>query len=177
MLYNHLWQSDPLLTQIVWYLHSIANVVGKKIKLYLKKEKSLFHSRSEPVWPFVQPLCFWWLLSCLCLWEHAGLQKWVEVGNSGVFRPEMLLPMGLPEDVSVIAWGLSLERWPRSPLLSVLGSMHLFEATMTEIQTFFLKLRSYIKLSESSDLVWFFLEAHDFGFVLCPTRFKWSYQS
>jgi phenylalanyl-tRNA synthetase alpha chain len=39
-----------------------------------------------------------------------GLKKWVEIGNSGVFRPEMLLPMGLPEDVSVIAWGLSLER-------------------------------------------------------------------
>lgn len=39
-----------------------------------------------------------------------GLKKWVEVGNSGVFRPELLLPMGLPENVSVIAWGLSLER-------------------------------------------------------------------
>ena len=39
-----------------------------------------------------------------------GLKKWVEVGNSGVFRPEMLLPMRLPDDVSVIAWGLSLER-------------------------------------------------------------------
>ena len=39
-----------------------------------------------------------------------GLNKWVEIGNSGMFRPEMLLPLGLPEDVSVIAWGLSLER-------------------------------------------------------------------
>ncbi|UYV66994.1 FARSA [Cordylochernes scorpioides] len=29
---------------------------------------------------------------------HSGLNKWVEVGNSGMFRPEMLLPMGLPED-------------------------------------------------------------------------------
>ncbi|KAF5837016.1 hypothetical protein DUNSADRAFT_4989 [Dunaliella salina] len=38
------------------------------------------------------------------------LRKWMEVGNSGMFRPEMLRPMGLPEDVSVIAWGLSLER-------------------------------------------------------------------
>jgi len=47
-----------------------------------------------------------WMLCC----EYAGLNKWVEVGNSGVFRPEMLLPMGLPPDVSVIAWGLSLER-------------------------------------------------------------------
>ncbi|KAL5227670.1 hypothetical protein ABZP36_015935 [Zizania latifolia] len=41
---------------------------------------------------------------------HDGLKKWVEVGNSGMFRPEMLLPMGLPEGVNVIAWGLSLER-------------------------------------------------------------------
>lgn len=41
---------------------------------------------------------------------HKGLNKVVEIGNSGVFRPEMLLPMGLPEDVVVIAWGLSLER-------------------------------------------------------------------
>ncbi|XP_073024402.1 phenylalanine--tRNA ligase alpha subunit, cytoplasmic-like [Primulina eburnea] len=30
---------------------------------------------------------------------HEGLQKWVEIGNSGMFRPEMLLPMGLPGDV------------------------------------------------------------------------------
>uniref|UniRef100_A0A8D0L8W5 Phenylalanine--tRNA ligase alpha subunit n=1 Tax=Sphenodon punctatus TaxID=8508 RepID=A0A8D0L8W5_SPHPU len=41
---------------------------------------------------------------------HQGLGKWVEVGNSGVFRPELLLPMGLPEGVSVLGWGLSLER-------------------------------------------------------------------
>ena len=43
---------------------------------------------------------------------HPMLNKWVEVGNSGMFRPEMLRPMGLglPEDVNVIAWGLSLER-------------------------------------------------------------------
>lgn len=41
---------------------------------------------------------------------HEGLNKWVEIGNSGMFRPEMLLPLGLPEDVTVIAWGLSTER-------------------------------------------------------------------
>lgn len=33
-----------------------------------------------------------------------------QVGNSGVFRPEMLRPMGFDEDVQVIAWGMSLER-------------------------------------------------------------------
>ena len=41
---------------------------------------------------------------------HEGLKKWMELGNSGIFRPEMLLPMGLPENVHVIAWGLALER-------------------------------------------------------------------
>jgi len=42
---------------------------------------------------------------------HNGLKKWIEIGNSGMFRPEMLLPMNLPPDVNVIAWGLSLERY------------------------------------------------------------------
>ncbi|KAF9338314.1 Phenylalanyl-tRNA synthetase, beta subunit, cytoplasmic [Podila minutissima] len=41
---------------------------------------------------------------------HPGLEKWVELGNSGMFRPEMLEAMGLDPDVRVIAWGLGLER-------------------------------------------------------------------
>uniref|UniRef100_A0A0K0FVB9 tRNA-synt_2d domain-containing protein n=1 Tax=Strongyloides venezuelensis TaxID=75913 RepID=A0A0K0FVB9_STRVS len=41
---------------------------------------------------------------------HGGLKKWVEIGNSGMFRPEMLRPMGLPENVNVAGFGLSLER-------------------------------------------------------------------
>jgi phenylalanyl-tRNA synthetase alpha chain len=41
---------------------------------------------------------------------HDGLNRYVEIGNSGMFRPEMLRPLGLPENVRVIAWGLSTER-------------------------------------------------------------------
>lgn len=41
---------------------------------------------------------------------HNGLAKWIEIGNSGMFRPEMLLPMGLPENLRVYGFGLSLER-------------------------------------------------------------------
>ncbi|KAF8525346.1 tRNA synthetases class II core domain (F)-domain-containing protein [Gautieria morchelliformis] len=41
---------------------------------------------------------------------HPALNKWVEIGNSGMFRPEMLEPLGLPKDVRVHGWGLSLER-------------------------------------------------------------------
>lgn len=36
---------------------------------------------------------------------HKGLAKWVEIGNSGMFRPEMLRPMGLPDGVNVLGWG------------------------------------------------------------------------
>lgn len=41
---------------------------------------------------------------------HPGLKKWIEVGNSGMFRPEMIYPMGIPEGWNVVAWGCSLER-------------------------------------------------------------------
>ncbi|OAG29649.1 phenylalanyl-tRNA synthetase alpha chain [Nematocida displodere] len=41
---------------------------------------------------------------------HEEMQKWMEIGNSGMFRPEMLLPMGFAEDIRVIGWGISLER-------------------------------------------------------------------
>lgn len=41
---------------------------------------------------------------------HEQRKKWLEIGNSGMFRPEMLEPMGFPKDVRVHGWGLSLER-------------------------------------------------------------------
>ncbi|RWA10997.1 hypothetical protein EKO27_g4136 [Xylaria grammica] len=41
---------------------------------------------------------------------HPGLGKIVEIGNSGIFRPEMLEAMGLPKEMRVYGWGLSLER-------------------------------------------------------------------
>lgn len=41
---------------------------------------------------------------------HPQLKRLIEIGNSGIFRPEMIKPMGAPEGYTVIAWGLSLER-------------------------------------------------------------------
>jgi phenylalanyl-tRNA synthetase alpha chain len=38
------------------------------------------------------------------------LTKEIQIGNSGMFRPEMLEPMGLPKDMRVYGFGLSLER-------------------------------------------------------------------
>ncbi|KAJ2121452.1 Phenylalanyl-tRNA synthetase, beta subunit, cytoplasmic [Coemansia sp. RSA 720] len=41
---------------------------------------------------------------------HEGLGEWLELGNSGMFRPEMLRSLGLEEGVQVAGFGLSLER-------------------------------------------------------------------
>merc|ERR1712010_305281 len=70
----------------------------KKIGIKNLKYKPAFNPYTEP--------------SLEIFGYHPDLKKWVEIGNSGVFRPEMLRPMGLPEDVNVLAWGLSLERPP-----------------------------------------------------------------
>ena len=68
------------------------------------KKMGIVNLRFKPAYnPYTEPSLeiFSW---------HEGLGKWVEIGNSGMFRPEMLLPMGLPENLRVYGWGLSLER-------------------------------------------------------------------
>jgi len=77
-------------------LIGILNTFFQKLGIKKLKFKPAFNPYTEP--------------SMEIFSYHEGLKKWVEIGNSGMFRPEMLLPMGLPEGVSVIAWGLSLER-------------------------------------------------------------------
>ncbi|MEX2683670.1 MAG: phenylalanine--tRNA ligase subunit alpha [Candidatus Sigynarchaeota archaeon] len=38
------------------------------------------------------------------------LGKWMEIGGSGIFRPEVCTPWGIKEPVRVLAWGQGLER-------------------------------------------------------------------
>ncbi len=42
--------------------------------------------------------------------EHPETGELIEIGNSGMFRREVLEPHGIDEDVEVMAWGLALER-------------------------------------------------------------------
>ncbi len=78
------------------HLLGIMDTFFKKIGMSNLKYKPAFNPYTEP--------------SLEIFAYHPLLKRWVEIGNSGVFRPEMLEPMGLEKDVSVIAWGLSLER-------------------------------------------------------------------
>jgi len=38
------------------------------------------------------------------------LDKWLEMGGSGIFRPEVTYPWGIKNPIRVLAWGLGLER-------------------------------------------------------------------
>lgn len=40
---------------------------------------------------------------------HPAKKEWIEMGGSGIFRPEMIKPL-IGKDVPVLAWGLGLER-------------------------------------------------------------------
>ena len=78
------------------HLIGLFKVFFKKIGIKQLKFKPAYNPYTEP--------------SLEIFGYHPKLKKLVEIGNSGVFRPEMLRPMGLPEDVNVLGWGLSLER-------------------------------------------------------------------
>jgi phenylalanyl-tRNA synthetase alpha chain len=69
---------------------------------------------------------------------HPLLNKWVEVGNSGMFRPEMLEPMGFPKDVHVHGWGISLER-PTMIRCVRSTSSETLHALSSEIPTFVIR--------------------------------------
>ncbi|GMM32170.1 phenylalanine--tRNA ligase subunit alpha [Martiniozyma asiatica (nom. inval.)] len=75
---------------------------------------------------------------------HEGLGKWVEIGNSGMFRPEMLEPMGLPKDMRVLGWGLSLER----PTMIKYGVSNIRELLGHKVDLGFVQKNGAAKLDE-----------------------------
>lgn len=78
---------------------------------------------------------------------HEGLKKWVEIGNSGLFRPEMLLTMGLPKNVNVIAWGLSLER----PTMIKYGIKNIRDLTGHKLDLEMVQKNPICRLEENED--------------------------
>ena len=99
---THLAEFHQIEGLVADYNLTLGNLIGMLYEFFNKL--GIKDLRFKPAYnPYTEP-------SMEVFSFHPGLKKWIEIGNSGVFRPEMLLPMGLPEDVSVIAWGLSLER-------------------------------------------------------------------
>lgn len=99
---THLCEFHQVEGWVADYDLSLGDLIGT-IETFLKKI-GITQLRFKPAFnPYTEP-------SMEIFGYHPDLKKWTEIGNSGMFRPEMLQPMGLPENVRVIAWGLSLER-------------------------------------------------------------------
>jgi phenylalanyl-tRNA synthetase alpha chain len=99
---THLCEFHQVEGLVADYDLSLADLLGT-IETFFKKI-GITQLRFKPAFnPYTEP-------SMEIFGYHPDLKKWTEIGNSGMFRPEMLQPMGLPENVRVIAWGLSLER-------------------------------------------------------------------
>nr|POE68865.1 phenylalanine--trna ligase alpha subunit [Quercus suber] len=75
---------------------------------------------------------------------HKGLNKWVEIGNSGMFRPEMLLAMGLPADLRVYGFGLSLER----PTMIKYGVNNIRELLGHKVDLGFIETNAAVRLDK-----------------------------
>jgi len=99
---THLAEFHQIEGLVADYNLTLANLIGA-IKQFFERY-GIKNLKFKPAYnPYTEP-------SLEIFGYHPGLKKWVEIGNSGMFRPEMLIPMGLPPQVRVIAWGLGLER-------------------------------------------------------------------
>ncbi len=99
---THLAEFHQVEGFVVDYGLNLSNLIGE-IKEFFRRMGMESLSFKPAYNPYTEP-------SMEIFAYHPGLKKRIEIGNSGIFRPEMLSPMGLPENVSVIAWGLSVER-------------------------------------------------------------------
>eukprot|EP01111_Echinosteliopsis_oligospora_P005120 TRINITY_DN1831_c0_g1_i1.p1 TRINITY_DN1831_c0_g1~~TRINITY_DN1831_c0_g1_i1.p1 ORF type:complete len:497 (+),score=140.67 TRINITY_DN1831_c0_g1_i1:54-1544(+) len=99
---THLAEFHQIEGLVADYEMTLANLLGVISQFF--QRLGIPDVRFKPAYnPYTEP-------SMEIFGYHPLLKRWVELGNSGMFRPEMLKPMGLPENVRVIAWGLSLER-------------------------------------------------------------------
>ncbi|XP_050596219.1 phenylalanine--tRNA ligase alpha subunit isoform X2 [Bombus affinis] len=99
---THLAEFHQIEGVVADYNLTLGDLIGILYEFF--KKLGIMQLKFKPAYnPYTEPS-----MEIFCY--HEGLKKWIEIGNSGMFRPEMLLPMELPDDVNVIAWGLSLER-------------------------------------------------------------------
>lgn len=79
---------------------SFASLLGTLSAFYRKMGFEKFQFRPA-FFPYTEPSVE------IYVW-HEGKQTWVEMGGSGIFRPEVTEPLGCK--VPVLAWGLGIER-------------------------------------------------------------------
>jgi len=99
---THLAEFHQIEGMIIDYNISLSNLMGAIKQFY--ERIGIKKIKFKPAYnPYTEP-------SMEIFGYSDEKHSWMEIGNSGIFRPEMLLPLGLPPDVGIAAWGLGLER-------------------------------------------------------------------
>jgi len=133
---THLAEFHQVEGLVADYHLSLGNLIGMLSQFF--ERLGIRKLRFKPAYnPYTEP-------SMEVFSYHEGLKKWVEVGNSGIFRPEMLRPMGFSEEVSVIAWGLSLER----PTMIKYGISNIRDLVGHKVSLEFIKNNPICRLNE-----------------------------
>lgn len=97
---THLLEFHQIEGWVIDYDLSIRDLMGTFKEFYRKL--SIHELKFKPTYnPYTEP-------SFEIYGRHPLTGRWMEIGNSGLFREEMLWPYGI--DADVIAWGLALER-------------------------------------------------------------------
>jgi phenylalanyl-tRNA synthetase alpha chain len=97
---THLLEFYQIEGWVIDYNLSIRDLMGTFKEFYRKL--GIHELKFKPTYnPYTEP-------SFEIYGKHPLTGKWMEIGNSGLFREEMLWPYGI--DADVIAWGLALER-------------------------------------------------------------------
>jgi phenylalanyl-tRNA synthetase alpha chain len=98
---THLHEFYQIEGVVIGELLSVRNLMG--YLTYFYERLGFKNLKFKPTYnPYTEP-------SLEVYAYHEPSQKYLEVGNSGLFRPEMLEPLGCG-GCSTIAWGLGLER-------------------------------------------------------------------
>lgn len=98
---THLHEFYQIEGVVIGELLSVRNLMG--YLTYFYERLGFKNLKFKPTYnPYTEPSLE------VCVY-HEPSQRYLEVGNSGLFRPEMLKPLGCG-GCSTIAWGLGLER-------------------------------------------------------------------
>jgi phenylalanyl-tRNA synthetase alpha chain len=98
---THLAEFHQIEGVVIGELLSVRSLIS--YLTYFYQQLGFKHLKFKPTYnPYTEP-------SLEVLAYHSPSGRYLEVGNSGLFRAEMLKPLGC-EGVSTVAWGLGLER-------------------------------------------------------------------
>ncbi|MBN1216066.1 MAG: phenylalanine--tRNA ligase subunit alpha [Candidatus Lokiarchaeota archaeon] len=81
---------------------SLSNLIGIIVEFYKKMGFEKIITRPG-FFPYTEPS-----MEISVYYDKLG--KWLEMGGSGLFRPEVTYPWGIKNPTRVLAWGLGLER-------------------------------------------------------------------